>query len=209
MLSFVYFSFPVSFVPMAGVCITEVLLTQVSTQDSGINELLATAVSDGVERLCQCGFSTGNIDQTILQCFPDTQEKINALLLIRPTPSKNSSEILDFMRTWINENPQIMFNESNTTLSIDRDCDVGIIHGSECNTDPTTENSNPTTNTTNRPTSPTSDVTLAKSESKGQGAAIAGGVLISLAIIIAVATAVVIVVVWVRYRRVTVGSFML
>lgn len=180
-----------------------------SIQDSGINELLATTVSDGVERLCQCGFTTGNIDQTILQCFPDTLEKINVLLLIRPTPSKNSSEILDFMRTWIDENPQIMINESNTTLSIDSDCDVTVIHGSECNTDSTTENSNPTTNTPNTPTSPTSDETSANSESKGQGAAVAGGVLISLAIIIVVVTAVVVVVIWMRHRRETVGSFML
>lgn len=191
------------------------LLTQVSTQDSGINELLATAVSDGVERLCRCGFSTANIDQTILQCFPDTLEKINVLLLIRPTPSKTSSEILQFMRTWIDGDPQIMLNESNTTLSIDSDCDVGMIHSSECNVDSTTGNSNPTTNPPNTsPTSPTSitnDGTSAESSSrsKGQGAAIAGGVLITLAIVIAVITAVVIVVVLARHRRVTVGSFML
>lgn len=111
---------------------------QVSTPD--VAQLLATTVGDGIENICQCGFSSGNINDVILQCFPENLEKLNVLMLLRPTPKTNTSEILNFLRTWINSNPQIMF--SNTTLSIDRECDIETVQDSQCNTNPTTDCSN-------------------------------------------------------------------
>ena len=87
-----------------------------------------------MEQLCQCGFSAENINQIILKCFTDNLEKINALLLLTPTPTTNSSELLDVMRTWVDSSPQITLNGSNTTLSIDSTCDIETIQDSQCNT---------------------------------------------------------------------------
>lgn len=189
-------------------------LPQVSNQDTGISEQLATVVSDGVEDLCQCGFSANNIDQTIMQCFPDNQEKINILLLLRPTPRKNTSEILNFVRAWMTGNPQITFNENNTVLHIDSDCDIEKFQGSECNIPTVTESTStptPATNSTSTPTSATTNTSttsttptrstnanVADSGSNGQDVAIAGGVLIALAITVVIVMVVLAIVM--RYR---------
>ena len=101
--------------------------------------MLTTTISDGVEQLCQCGFLAENIHQIILKCFTDNPEKINALLLLTPTPTTNSSELLDVMRTWVDSSPRITLNGSNTTLSIDSTCDIETIQDSQCNTRPAME----------------------------------------------------------------------
>ena len=101
--------------------------------------MLATTVSDEVEQLCQCRFSAKNINQVILKCFTDNLQKINVLLLLTPTPTANTSEVLNFMRTWIDGSPQITLNGSNTTLSIDSSCDIETIQDSYCITTPPME----------------------------------------------------------------------
>lgn len=109
----------------------------VQESTSGVAQQLATTVGDGVEGICQCGFSSENIDDIILHCFPDNLEKLNVLLLLRPTPTANTSEILNFMRRWIISNPQIIF--SNITLSIDTECDIETIQDSQCNINPSND----------------------------------------------------------------------
>ena len=92
-----------------------------------------------MEQLCQCGFSVENIKQIILKCFTDNPEKINVLLLLTPTPITNTSELFNVLRTWIERSPQITLNGSNTTLSIDRECDIETIQDSHCITNPPME----------------------------------------------------------------------
>ena len=101
--------------------------------------MLATTISDGVEHLCQCGFSAKNMKQVILKCFSDNLQKINVLLLLTPTPTANISELLNAMRTWIDGSPQITLNGSNTTLSIDSSCDIETIQDSHCRDPPIVE----------------------------------------------------------------------
>ena len=101
--------------------------------------MLATTISDGIEQLCQCGFSVENIKQIVLKCFTDNLEKINVLLLLTPTPTTNTSELLNVMRIWIDGSPQITLNGSNTTLSIDTTCDIETVQDSQCNINPMNE----------------------------------------------------------------------
>ena len=182
--------------------------------NTGVDQLLTTAISDGVEELCQCGFSADHLNHIILQCFPDNQEKINVLLFVEPTPSTTTSEILALMNTWINGNPQIMLTESNTTLSIDSDCDIETIQGSECNSDKPTPTITKNQNITS-PTSPsnvyyngtsTENASVTGSESKGRDLAIVGGIFLTLALV-TIAIVVVFLVVLVRYRVVKIDSF--
>ena len=107
-------------------------MSHVQATTSGVNQMLATTISDGVEQLCQCGFSAGNIKRIILKCFMENPEKINVLLLLTPTPTTSTNELLNVLRTWIERSPQITLNGSNTTLSIDRECDIETIQDSHC-----------------------------------------------------------------------------
>ena len=106
--------------------------TQSSSE--GAEQAVADAVSKGVENLCNCGFFTSNIGQINLQCFPDNLVKIDAQFVLQATPTRNISDIVDFLVNWIAGNPQIVLDTKNTTVYIDRDCDVTVVEQSECST---------------------------------------------------------------------------
>ena len=184
--------------------------TQLSS--TGVAQLLATTISTGVEELCDCGFSANSLNQITLQCFPDNQEKINILLLLQQTPTKNISEIITLLNTWISSNPLIVLDDSNTTLSFSSDCDIEKIQGSECN--PSTQT--PTLSTMDSPSpsnvaynqTPTENSNVAAEEdtSKGEDIAIAGGVLLTIAMI-GIAAVLITIVGLVRCHVIKTGSF--
>lgn len=199
---------------MYSACTYTYIIIQASS--AGVNQLLASVISAGVEGVCNCGFSTNNLIQIILQCFPDNPEKINVLLLLQETPNSNISQIITFMNTWINTDPYIILDENNTTVTIDSDCDIEIIQGSECTTGtqtppPTMPQSTPTSSsiaTYNDTTTEPTDPSFAQSsQSKGQDLTTVGGVLLGIAIIIIVISIVIIFVVLIRKRVIKIGSF--
>ena len=106
--------------------------TQSSSE--GAEQAVADAVSEGVENLCNCGFFTSNINQIKLQCFPDNLVNIDVQFVLQATPTRNISDIVDFLVNWIASNPQIVLDTKNTTVRIDRDCDVTSVEQSECST---------------------------------------------------------------------------
>lgn len=95
---------------------------------------MADVVSKGVENLCNCGFFTSNINQIKLQCFPDNPVKIDVQFVLQATPTRNISDIVDFLVNWIASDPHIVLDTKNTTVRIDGDCDVTSVGQSECST---------------------------------------------------------------------------
>ena len=195
------------------------MVTQCSrtqTSSTGVaGQSLAASVAAGVEELCDCGFSPDNFKQTIIQCFPDNPARINVLLLLQATPLKNTSEIVRFLNAWIASGPQVVLDDSNTTVGVSEECDVTVILGSECvsNTEapPTSSSisspspspgpSNPTTNETS------TEPTVANAAAKGRDLTAAGGTMLALALVFIAVAAVAVVVILVRYRIIKFKSF--
>ena len=178
---------------------------------AGVKQLLAAAISTGVEELCSCGFSTSNIAQIILQCFPDNPAKINVLFLLQETPTRNISEIIAFVNVWINSGPLIVLDENNTTVSVDGDCDVKTVQGSDCTlpTSMPTSSPAPTNKTNNETTTDEPSVSVVKSESKGQDLTTVGGTFLGVGIFIIVASVCIVLFVLVRFRVIKIGSLSL
>ena len=173
-----------------------------------------TTISAGVEEICHCGFSVHNLNQIILQCFHDTQEKINVLLLLQQTPTKNTSEVISIINSWINSDPQIVLNDSNITLSIDSECDISTIGGSDCNIHSTQPPISPSTTIYTKTSSSafhnatsTPHLNVLVSESKGQDTVVAGVVLVAIGVVVIVIAVVVVLIVLVRYRVIKISSF--
>ena len=101
------------------------------SKGADVKQALAGSVGDGVEDLCNCEFSASNLKQIVLQCYSDYPAKIFVLLTIQVTATKSIPEILNFINNWIARDPHIFLGESNTTVYIDKHCDITIL-GSEC-----------------------------------------------------------------------------
>ena len=176
-----------------------------------VEQALAAAVSAGVESQCDCGFSPDrNLKQTVIQCFSDSPARVNALLLVQATPSRNTSEIVNFLKDWIATNPLIILDDRGTTVSIDSGCDVTVIQGSGCTS---TTQTPPTPETTPSPSNqPTNENTTEPepevgAQTRGRDLTAVGGTLLAIALILVVVAAVVVVFVLVRYRVIRVRSF--
>jgi hypothetical protein len=186
----------------------------------GVEQSVAATVGTGVENLCDCGFSANNLQQIILQCFPDNPAKINLLMLLQATPSKTTSEIVGYLNTWIASGPQIVLDERNTTVSINGECDVTVIQGSECATQfpptsplsPQTSMPYPSPSPSNPPTNENPDgpgVSTAAQSSNGRDLTGAGGAMIAIALVVVLVCTAIVIAVLVRYRVINVGSFSL
>ena len=184
------------------------------SSSGGADQRLAATVGMGVDSLCDCGFSSSNLHQIVLQCFPDDPAKINVLLLLQATPSRDTSEIVGFLNTWIASGPQIVLDERNTSVRVNSQCDITVIQGSEC----AMKTQTPPTPSTSGPSDPTgsgnsSEGTMpgvaSPQQSNGKDLTVAGGVLLTFTIIGIAVTGIVVVVVLVRYRVIKVRSFSL
>jgi hypothetical protein len=183
----------------------------IQASSADIDKVLVTTISAGVEEICQCGFSVHNLNQITPQCFHDNQEKINIFLFLQQTPTKNTSEIISTMNTWINSNPQIVLNDSNITLTIDSACDITKIQNSDCNRN-TQPPISPSTTTQTSPSpfhnaTSTARPSVVKSESKGQDTVVAGVVLVTIAVVVIVISVAIVLIVLVKYRVIKVDSF--
>ena len=167
-----------------------------------------------MQEYCQCSFSLDVVGQAIVQCFPENFEKINVLLLMQSSPSLSPSEMIMYMRDWIESDPVITLNE--TTLKIDGDCDIEIIQGPECGagTSPSTA-----TDGTSEGTSESSGGGSGTEESpsvsggsqsqgpQSQGPIIAGSILIVVAVIVISLAVAVTLFILVRYRIVKCDTY--
>ncbi|CAI8019969.1 Neurotrypsin [Geodia barretti] len=103
----------------------------IQSKGADVKQALAGSVGDGVEDLCNCEFSARNLKGIVLQCYSDYPAKIFVLLTIQVTATKSLPDILNFITDWIARDPHIVLGESNTTVYIDKLCDITIL-GSEC-----------------------------------------------------------------------------
>lgn len=181
------------------------------SSNEATEESLAAKVGEGVESACACGFSGNNINQIVLQCFPDNPTKINLLLLVQATPSTNTAEIVSYFNTWISSDPEITLDDS-TTVGITKNCDISVIQGSECSTPPPPSSSpEPSPSPSSNGSTATEEPGVSKARS-GQDLKTTGEVLIALAIcflVVAVLIAAIVVYVLVKKQIITTQSFSL
>ena len=130
-------------------------------------------------------------------------------MLLQGTPSKTTSEIVSYLTMWIASGPQIVLDERNTTVGINKDCDITVIQGSECATPPTSPQMSPSPSPSNQATNESPDVSSAAQSSNGRDLTAAGGVLVAIALVAVAVCVVVVIFVLVRYRVVNIRSFSL
>ena len=101
------------------------------SKSSDLKRTLAASVGDGVESLCNCEFAASNLKEISLQCYSDYPAKIFVSLTIQATATKSIPELLDFIYNWIITDPRIVLDGHNTSVLVDKGCDITIL-GSEC-----------------------------------------------------------------------------
>ena len=154
------------------------------SKGADVKQALAGSVGDGVEDLCNCEFSASNLKQIVLQCYSDYPAKIFVLLTIQVTATKSLPDILNFITDWIARDLHIVLGESNTTVYIDKLCDITIL-GSECV---------PTSSSSSSAEIPSNNPTTAASKSQTEGLKAGIGVLAVFTVVIPVMLVVVLVV---------------
>jgi len=124
---------------------------------------------------------------------------------MQSSPSLNLSEMIMYMRNWIESDPVITLNE--TTLRIDGNCDIEIIQGPECGAGTSPSTATDGTSDSSGGGSGTEEPPSVSGGSQSQGPIIAGSILIVVAVIaISLAVAVTLFIL-VRYRIVKCDTY--
>ena len=83
------------------------------------------AVAEGIEGLCQCGFTASNIQMGRLQCSLSSQTSVIYQAEIHNSPHANIPHLLSLLREWIGKEPQLLIDSQ--LIRVDGNCSVAPV----------------------------------------------------------------------------------
>ena len=78
------------------------------------------AVANGIEELCQCGFTTSNIEKGELQCLSSSTNMIVYHAEVHETPQAHLPRLISHLREWVGEKESFLLQSQ--LVKIDTIC---------------------------------------------------------------------------------------
>ena len=129
---------------------------------TAIADDIANRLSQGVEKLCGCGFSSSYLSEEFVDCFDDSPDHVTYRAVLMGTENVSVVNITSLISEWVSEGGSIIVQ--STRLELTNSCPVVIADrdSPECPQDitnrPLTTSPSTTDSTTTSPTPPPSTV---------------------------------------------------
>ena len=78
------------------------------------------AVVEGIKELCQCGFTTNNIQASQLQCVLPSQTAAVYQAEVHSTSQVSLPRLLSLLQEWVRREPQLLINSQS--IRVDGNC---------------------------------------------------------------------------------------